>query len=89
MGYMHKAALDLGSWPSTWPISQNSLTGLFGSHGPARPILAVDQHAVADRGVRRSMLASGDESGLNVERRMRGVRKQGPLTLSLVVDNQQ
>jgi hypothetical protein len=30
---------------------------------------------------------AGDEGGLNVERRMRGVRKRGPLTPSLDVDD--
>jgi hypothetical protein len=51
---------------------------------------------VADRGVRRNTLAGvvfpiagRDEGGLNVERRMRGVRKRGPLTLSLDVDGRQ
>jgi hypothetical protein len=64
------ATLDLGPWPS----SRNGPAGLFGSHGPARPSLAADQHAVADRGVRRCALAGvvfpiadGDEGGLNME----------------------
>jgi hypothetical protein len=102
VGYMHTAALDqlatpnLRPWPSMRPNSQNGPTGLFGSHGPTRPSLAADRHMVADRGVRRNTLAGvvfpiagRDEGGLNVERRMRGVRKRGPLTLSLDVDGRQ
>jgi hypothetical protein len=57
------------------------------------PSLAADRHAVVDRGVRWRTLtgvvfpiAGGDEGGLNVERRMRGVRKRGPLIPSLDVD---
>jgi hypothetical protein len=87
---------DLGLWPSVRPSSQNDPTGLFDLHGPARPSLAACWHAVADRGARRRMLvgvvfsiADGDEGGLNMERRMRGVRKRGPLTPSLAVDGRQ
>jgi hypothetical protein len=100
-GYTHaavsdqRATPDLGLWPNVRPRSRNGPAGLFGSHGPARPSLAADQHAVADRGVRQRTLAGvfpiagRDEGGLNVERRMRGVRKRGPLTPSLDVDDRQ
>jgi hypothetical protein len=78
------------------PSLRNGPAGLFGSHGPARHSLAADRHAVADRGVRQHTLTGvvfpitgRDEDGLNMERRMRGVRKRGPLTPSPDVDGQQ
>jgi hypothetical protein len=35
------------------------------------------------------LIVDGDEGGLNVERRMREVRKRGPLTPSLFIDGRQ
>jgi hypothetical protein len=75
-----RATPDLRPLPNVRPSSRNGPAGLFGLHSPARPNPTVDRHAVADRDARRRMLArvvfpitGGDEGGLNMERRMRGV----------------
>jgi hypothetical protein len=99
---MHTAASDQQATPDLKPLpnvrlsSRNGPASLFGPHGPTRPSPTVDRQAVADRDARRRMLTrvvfpitDGDEGGLNMERRMRGVRKSGPLTPSLVVDGRQ
>jgi hypothetical protein len=77
------AVAQLTKWPS-WLVRS------------AWPSLAAYRHAVANRGARRRMLAGvefliavGDEGGLNMERRMRGVWKRGPLTPSLAIDGRQ